>query len=268
MGCEGGSIPRRVELVKTKEKTTKPDKATLLHATFFHCFLSKELLKEPIVGDKLGNLYNKEAILEFLLDRKKYGREAEFACQHIKSLKDIINLQPTINLSEGPDESKNSQDCYHKMEKSRFVCPITRLELNGRHRFVFLKSCGCLLSEKALKEIPSEDLRCLVCGKPYSDPEANLIPVFPEEEELERLRERCVLETKTKHETKKETKRKQLSYHENDPAIKFPKLDASYLKETENMKQKSAVYRSIFIESDSSDNQKNNFLCRTFNRYI
>jgi hypothetical protein len=253
--------------VKTKEKTTKPEKATLLHATFFHCFLSKELLKEPIVGDKLGNLYNKEAILEFLLDRKKYGKEAELVCQHIKSLKDIINIQPTINLSEGVEETKNSQDCYHKMEKSRFVCPITRLELNGRYRFVFLKSCGCLLSEKAFKEIPSEDPRCLVCGKPYLNLEDNLIPVFPDGEELERLRERCILEAKIKHETKKETKRK-LSSHENDPAIKFPKLDPSYLKETENMKQKSAVYRSIFVESDSPNNQRNDFLCRTFNRYI
>jgi len=263
MGCDGGSIPKRVELVKNKEKPSKPDKATLLHAKFFHCFLSKELLKEPIVGDKLGNLYNKESILEFLLDRKKYGKEAEIACRHIKSLKDIINIRVTVNDLD----TKNLQDCYHAMEQSRFLCPITRLELNGRYRFVYLKSCGCLISEKALKEIPTNDQQCVVCGKYYEDVEGNFISVYPDGDELEKLKERCFLEMKsTKSKDQKESKRKH-KLENNDTISKMTKSDDSYLVETEKMMKKSAVYRSLFA-SENVSGDKNDFLCRTFNRYI
>lgn len=34
--------------------------------------------------------------------------------------------------------------------------------MSGHHRFAFLRGCGCVLSEKALKEVPSE-----ACHKVY-----------------------------------------------------------------------------------------------------
>ena len=43
-------------------------------------------LQEPIVSCALGKLYNKDAILEYLLDKSVYG-EGEEVCGHIKSLK-------------------------------------------------------------------------------------------------------------------------------------------------------------------------------------
>jgi len=45
--------------------------------------LSQAPLQKPIVGDTNGFLYNKEAVIEFLLDRSKY----EGGFEHIKSLK-------------------------------------------------------------------------------------------------------------------------------------------------------------------------------------
>ena len=79
MGCDGGSIPRRhvkriylilnyfnlkililiLELVKEKAKTAPIDQSNLTISKWFYCFLSKDLLTEPVVACELGNLYNK-----------------------------------------------------------------------------------------------------------------------------------------------------------------------------------------------------------------
>ena len=47
---------------------------------------TKRLLQEPIVSCALGKLYNKDAILEYLLDKSSYG-DGEMICGHIRSLK-------------------------------------------------------------------------------------------------------------------------------------------------------------------------------------
>jgi hypothetical protein len=86
MGCDGGSIPKRIELVKTKQKEAAPDKQVLQDTKWFHCMLSKELLRSPIVADFLGNLYNKEAVLRYLLNKGEFG-DADLICGHVRSLK-------------------------------------------------------------------------------------------------------------------------------------------------------------------------------------
>jgi len=43
-------------------------------------------LQEPIVSCALGKLYNKDAVLEYLLDKSSYG-DGEVICGHIRSLK-------------------------------------------------------------------------------------------------------------------------------------------------------------------------------------
>ena len=43
-------------------------------------------LHEPIVSCELGKLYNKDALIEFLLDRSAFG-DGEEICGHIRSLK-------------------------------------------------------------------------------------------------------------------------------------------------------------------------------------
>jgi replication termination factor 2 len=48
--------------------------------------LKQRELQEPIVSCALGKLYNKDAILEYLLDRSAYG-DGEEICGHIRSLK-------------------------------------------------------------------------------------------------------------------------------------------------------------------------------------
>ena len=46
----------------------------------------QRVLQEPIVSCALGKLYNKDAILEYLLDKSSYG-DGEVICGHIRSLK-------------------------------------------------------------------------------------------------------------------------------------------------------------------------------------
>ena len=48
MGCDGGTIPKRDELVKKKKKQEEKDKDADLAAKWQHCTISSSKLKEPI----------------------------------------------------------------------------------------------------------------------------------------------------------------------------------------------------------------------------
>ena len=52
-------------------------------ARWRHCAISSQRLRQPVVACGLGKLYNKEAVIEALLDRSKMPDDAA----HIKSLK-------------------------------------------------------------------------------------------------------------------------------------------------------------------------------------
>ena len=88
MGCDGGTIPKRDELVRVKKKKADVSKEVKNAAKWNNCRLSQTPLQKPIVGDPHGHLYNKETVIEFLLDRSKY----EGGPDHIKSLKVGITL--------------------------------------------------------------------------------------------------------------------------------------------------------------------------------
>ena len=60
--------------------------------------LPKRLLQEPIVSCALGKLYNKDAILEYLLDKSSYG-DGEVICGHIRSLKVSKCTRSTFNTA-------------------------------------------------------------------------------------------------------------------------------------------------------------------------
>jgi len=85
MGADGGSIPDRRDLVKTKGKQEKTDKE-LERERFSLCALSKKQLAKPVVLDPLGKLYNKDAILEYLLDKSTYG-DGDEICKYVKGVK-------------------------------------------------------------------------------------------------------------------------------------------------------------------------------------
>ncbi|XP_068006094.1 replication termination factor 2 isoform X2 [Melanerpes formicivorus] len=159
MGCDGGTIPKRHELVKGPRKVEKVDKNAELVARWNYCALSQEKLRRPIVACELGRLYNKDAVIEFLLDKSADKTPVE-AASHIKNIKNVTELNLADNPAWTGDKESIKGDKYDDIQSARFICPVVGLEMNGRHRFCFLRNCGCVFSERALKEIKSE-----VCHK-------------------------------------------------------------------------------------------------------
>ena len=84
MGNDGGSIPTRRELVKssaaalstTQVKEIQTEQQEHYWST---CALSHQPLRLPVVSDALGTLYNKDAVIDYLLNMGKEGGEVEKA---------------------------------------------------------------------------------------------------------------------------------------------------------------------------------------------
>ncbi|XP_057419234.1 uncharacterized protein LOC130713487 [Lotus japonicus] len=167
----------------SEKKPDKVDPNEQRLSKWQNCALSNEPLREPCVIDKLGNIFNKEALVEALLGKKL---PKEFG--YIKGLKDMI----TIRLSSVPRAE----------DGAKFQCPISGLELNGKYRFFALRNCGHVLSAKALKEVRSSS--CLVCHEDYG--EEDKVVINGNEDEVAALRERMEMEKTRVREGKKNKK--------------------------------------------------------------
>ncbi|XP_051569083.1 replication termination factor 2-like [Myxocyprinus asiaticus] len=201
MGCDGGTIPKRHELVKGPKKVEKVDKNAELAAKWKYCALNQEKLKRPIVACELGRLYNKDAIIEYLLDKTAERPNTEVVA-HIRGIKDVKELNLTDNPAwEG--ESRNIKgDRYEDMHCAMFICPVVGLEMNGKHKFCFLQTCGCVFSERALKEVKTEI--CHKCGDPFQDDDTVVLNGSKEEvENLQKAMEERRLKAKTAKKSKK-----------------------------------------------------------------
>ncbi|KAM9525137.1 replication termination factor 2 isoform 4-T4 [Salvelinus alpinus] len=164
MGCDGGTIPKRHELVKGPKKVEKVDKNAALAARWKYCALSTEKLRSPIVTCDLGRLYNKDAVIEFLLD-KSADRPNSEVVSHLRGIKDIKELNLTDNPAWEGERRNTKGDRYEDMHCAMFICPVVGLEMNGKHRFCFLRTCGCVFSDRALKEVKTE-----ICHKKIQTP--------------------------------------------------------------------------------------------------
>ncbi|KAJ4478217.1 DUF602-domain-containing protein [Lentinula aciculospora] len=220
MGNDGGSIPDRRDLVRTKAKAEQADKANQTRARWFFCALSKRPLQDPIVSCALGKLYNKDSIIEFLIDKAAYG-DGEKICGHIRSLKDVktLKLTPNPTLSSSASSDPSSQ--------SPFVCPLNLKEMNGVQPFVYISTCGCVFSQAGLKTVVSasspkekeplsalgepatheQELElCPQCATKFSRKD-NVLMLNPPPEEEECMREK-MNQQRSKEPTKKSKKRK------------------------------------------------------------
>ncbi|KAM7326793.1 hypothetical protein ACRRTK_013160 [Alexandromys fortis] len=149
MGCDGGTIPKRHELVKGPKKVEKVDKDAELVAQWNYCTLSQEILRRPIVACELGRLYNKDAVIEFLLDKsaeKALGK----AASHIRSIKNVTELRLSDNPAWEGDKGNTKGDKHDDLQRARFICPVVGLEMNGRHSSMPLLSSVALLYAVAL----------------------------------------------------------------------------------------------------------------------
>jgi hypothetical protein len=143
MGNDGGSIPDRTSQIKVKKKKKKILEREIKKTKCNLCSLTKEKLKKPIVGDKLGQLYNKKSVIEYLLNKNK-----PLGFQHIKSLKNVKELKCIIN------------------ENGYIQCQISQEEFSGLNKFYFLWTCGCVFSKTAIDELHIKD-KCINCNIPF-----------------------------------------------------------------------------------------------------
>lgn len=189
MGCDGGTIPKRQEIVKNKKQDPAKDKDADRSAKWQFCALSGLRLKRPIVACLLGRLYNKDAIIEYLLDQKSSAdaTTSNSVVSHIKSLRNVRELTLKDRTGSSNEATTSSDDHL----RAQFVCPTTGLEMNGRYKFYLIFTCGCVISERAFKQIPNDN-KCIYCSKPY-DPALDLIVINAEDEDLKMMKERLAI---------------------------------------------------------------------------
>lgn len=185
MGCDGGTIPKRHELVKGPKRVEKVDKNAELIARWCYCALSQERLRRPIVACDLGRLYNKDAVLEYLLDKSAERPNTEVVV-HIRGMKDVKELNLTDNPAWEGERPRSKGDRYEDVHCAMFICPVVGLEMNGKHKFCYLRTCGCVFSERALREVKTEI--CHKCGDPFQ--EDDIMILNGSKEDVERLRQR------------------------------------------------------------------------------
>ena len=149
MGNDGGSIPHREDLIKEKPKETKFDKKLYAHTKSKLCTLTNQPLSKPIVVERIGNLFNKEAILNALITKKM----SKAYC-YIRKMKDVkdVNSKTKTSSSDKSDET--------------LVCPISGKEFNGVNKFTLLWSCGCLMASGVFENMITDNT-CPNCGKKF-----------------------------------------------------------------------------------------------------
>ncbi|PAV59819.1 hypothetical protein WR25_08030 [Diploscapter pachys] len=200
MGADGGTIPKRCELVKAKKKKEKLDKNVKNANRWKNCQMTQEPLKKPIIACRYGRLYNKEAVIEAILT-KTIGKFENM--KHIKGIKDFKDLKLTENKDYKGGEAKGDE--YTDYNQTQFICSVTGVPMNGNQKFVANWKCGCVFSEKALNEVKSDV--CRVCSGPIESD--STIQLYPDDDLLEMYKERLAAqkaEKKSKKENKEEAK--------------------------------------------------------------
>jgi hypothetical protein len=171
MGNDGGSIPTRRELVKEAARSLnttevkEKQKEAQAHR-WKECPLSHKPLARPVVSDSAGNLYNKDAVLQYLLPGEASSLDKEecqkFVQGRIKGLKDVVELQFELDPRQKP-------------EAERWICPITTKVLGPSVKAAYIIPCGHVFSQEAVKEMKAE--KCLQCDQAYKS--RDLIPILP-----------------------------------------------------------------------------------------
>ena len=254
MGNDGGSIPTRRELVKeaarnpTATDLKEKQREHLAHR-WSQCPVSHKALVKPIVSDYSGDLYNKDAILQFLLptevspiDKDEYEK---FIQGRVKSLKDVVEVQFEVELDE-------------QTKTERWICPITSKELGPSVKAVYLVPCGHAFSQEAITQIQAE--QCSQCGAAYVS--RDVVPILPSTEadksivlkRIEDLRNQSLTHSLKKAPGSKKRKAngetKHIDIEEATGAKSGPSIDVKHLKE--------AVQRSGTPQSGTSTPKSSN----------
>lgn len=177
MGNDGGSIPKRRELVREAAKIPSATdiKESLQEKQEYYWStdpLSNKALHPPIVSDHNGRLYNKQSILEFLLpseDKVARAEHEKVLAGAVRSLKDVVEIHfYSDNTGHVHERNGNSAPSHG------WVCPITNKALGPGSKAVYLVPCGHAFTAEGVMEVAGE---CITCGKRYA--ENDVIPILP-----------------------------------------------------------------------------------------
>ena len=163
------SIPTRRELVR--EAARAPSTAQVKEAQreqqehyWTTCPLSHKVLSRPIVSDSVGNLYNKDAVLQFLLpgdDAEGISSKSdceEILCGRVKSLRDVVELHFEIDTERTEHPSDRINAHRHELREG-WTCPITAKPLGPSVKSVYLVPCGHVFAEEAIRQLKGD--KCL-----------------------------------------------------------------------------------------------------------
>lgn len=174
MGNDGGSIPTRRELVKeaARNRNTTEQKEFQHEQQEYYWTtdpISQKPLEQPVVSDSSGKLYNKDSILEFLVEGNR-KEDAESVTQGlVKSLKDIVEVKFEIDRDDSSKTTGSS---------SVWRCPVTGDRLGPGSRAAYIVPCGHAFSGNAIKEVSGE--KCITCDTEYAS--NDVIPILPTSE--------------------------------------------------------------------------------------
>jgi len=154
MGNDGGSIPKRRELVKEAAKAPtatqiKEAQAESQEHAWNHDPLTSKPLASPVVSDSLGTLYNKDSILEFLLAEEGSTEKVEgekVLGGRVKALKDVVEVKFEVDDGEGGERKSVGR-------RERWVCPVTRVEMGPQAKAVYVVPCGHAFAGSVAREV-------------------------------------------------------------------------------------------------------------------
>jgi len=196
MGCDGGVIASKRKFMRGCKTAEKEDGKNIKQSQLIRskiCAQTGEPLRMPIVACELGHLYNKEGIIQALLNKTLNP-----AFSHIRGLKDLkeLNFSRNVEYDAANEVEANSQ--------SMFVCPVTLTHFNGQQPFVFLWSTGYVLSEKAIREIGNVQLQAEF--GPFE--QEDCIRLLPLEDDLPQQLQQMHLRRSKSKKDKKESKKR------------------------------------------------------------
>jgi len=119
-------------------------------AKYSCCQLSSKKLKDPIVVSRMGKLYNKEAVIEYLITKPKNTK-----LEDVKTTKDFWEVEAHSNPLFGAGDSKVKASTTARTNDNSvfpFSCKFSSLVMNGHYKFVFGMGSKQLVSEQALRE--------------------------------------------------------------------------------------------------------------------
>lgn len=173
MGNDGGSIPKRRELVKeaARNPTASELKETQQEQQEYYWTtdpISREPLAQPIVSDCNGRLYNKSTILEYLVEGARKEDADVITRGTVKSLKDVVEVKFEVDVEATAKENGTAK-------REIWKCPVTGDKLGPSSKAAYIVPCGHAFSGTAIKEVSGE--KCLTCDTEYAS--NDIIPIIP-----------------------------------------------------------------------------------------